>query len=425
VSVGLKIRRILPKFHDLCGSIIKLSALVALSSCFVLNAFAESQPLLQVGQEPAQATLANSTETGDLLFRVDDQEQQVTQEKLLRWSTPRSSQAASELVLIDGSHLVLAESWAGKSVLRLEAETVAATTKLLGEVSFARAKLRAILLRAPTDPLERVRLLEELTAAKQIADRLIMSSGDIITGRCLEIGEAIWFEAGGTGKPLELPLSDEIVGIALGGVAPNPNAGRIVVGLRDGSLLVAESLVAGADQLRLKLAGDMELSGDGLRDVVYLRSITSSAKYLSDLEPAAYRHVPYLEIPWRCRRDRNVLGGPLAVAGRTYPKGLGMHSASRLTYDLQQEPLKEYARFVSQVALDDASTDRGSVVFRVYLRKADDWQEAYSSPVMRGGDPPQKIAVELGAATQIALVTDYADRGDERDYANWLDARLE
>jgi hypothetical protein len=120
-----------------------------------------------------------------------------------------------------------------------------------------------------------------------------------------------------------------------------------------------------------------------------------------------------------------VLGGLLAVAGRTYPKGLGMHSASRLTYDLQQEPVKEYARFVSQVALDDASTDQGSVVFRVYLRKADDWQEAYSSPVMRGGDPPQQIAVELGAATEIALVIDYADRGDERDYANWLDARLE
>jgi hypothetical protein len=44
--------------------------------------------------------------------------------------------------------------------------------------------------------------------------------------------------------------------------------------------------------------------------------------------------------------------------------------------------------------------------------------------VVRGGDAPTHISVELGDATAIALLVDFADRGDERDLANWLNPRL-
>jgi hypothetical protein len=64
-------------------------------------------------------------------------------------------------------------------------------------------------------------------------------------------------------------------------------------------------------------------------------------------------------------------------------------------------------------------------VFRVLLHADSHWRQVYKSPVVRGGDAPQETAVELDQADQLALEVDYADRGDERDYANWLDARLE
>jgi hypothetical protein len=35
------------------------------------------------------------------------------------------------------------------------------------------------------------------------------------------------------------------------------------------------------------------------------------------------------------------------------------------------------------------------------------------------------VAVEVVGAPELALVVDYADHGDECDYADWLDARLE
>jgi hypothetical protein len=77
------------------------------------------------------------------------------------------------------------------------------------------------------------------------------------------------------------------------------------------------------------------------------------------------------------------------------------------------------------VAIDEAAARRGSVVFRVYLLQDDDWQLAFASPVVRGGDGPLSVSVELTGVKEIALVTDYAERGDELDYANWLDARFE
>ena len=54
----------------------------------------------------------------------------------------------------------------------------------------------------------------------------------------------------------------------------------------------------------------------------------------------------------------------------------------------------------------------------------DKWVEAYKSNMVRGGESPQSVAVDLGGASGLTLTVDYADRGDELDYADWLDARL-
>jgi hypothetical protein len=34
------------------------------------------------------------------------------------------------------------------------------------------------------------------------------------------------------------------------------------------------------------------------------------------------------------------------------------------------------------------------------------------------------ISVDIGGAKQVSLVVDFAERGDEQDHADWLDARF-
>ena len=58
-----------------------------------------------------------------------------------------------------------------------------------------------------------------------------------------------------------------------------------------------------------------------------------------------------------------MLGEPLVVGGKRYLKGIGMHSAARLTYRLDGK----YQRFDAAVAIDDSADGRGSVTFGVYV----------------------------------------------------------
>jgi hypothetical protein len=60
------------------------------------------------------------------------------------------------------------------------------------------------------------------------------------------------------------------------------------------------------------------------------------------------------------------------------------------------------------------------VVFRVLV----DGHERFASPILRGGDAPVPVSVDVRGAKKLELMVDYADRGDVLDHADWLDARL-
>jgi hypothetical protein len=162
------------------------------------------------------------------------------------------------------------------------------------------------------------------------------------------------------------------------------------------------------------------LTGAKISDLVAIQGDSSKFEYLSDLAGADYRFVPYLQLAWPLMRDRNMLDEPLAVGGKQYLKGLGMHSAARVTYKLAVP----YQRFDAAIAIDDAAKGRGSAVFGVYIERDGKWQPTLTSDTIRGGEAPRPVSVDLRGATGLTLTVDYADRGDELDYADWLDARL-
>ena len=77
-------------------------------------------------------------------------------------------------------------------------------------------------------------------------------------------------------------------------------------------------------------------------------------------------------------------------------------------------------RFEAELGIDDSAGGQGSVQFRVLV----DGKEKFASPIVRGGDPPLPISVDIADAQKLELVVDYADRGDVLDHADWLNARL-
>jgi hypothetical protein len=138
--------------------------------------------------------------------------------------------------------------------------------------------------------------------------------------------------------------------------------------------------------------------------------------YLSDLKPSEARQTPYLDGARPFKSDLSVSGRPLRIGGRTFRRGLGTHSKTDLTYTLDGG----YGSFEAVLGIDDTVGAQGSVVYRVF----GDEKLLFESPVLRGGDVPIEMKVDVKRVLILRLEVDYADGGDVADHANWGDARL-
>ncbi len=109
-------------------------------------------------------------------------------------------------------------------------------------------------------------------------------------------------------------------------------------------------------------------------------------------------------------------GSPLSINGRKFVHGIGTHAESVAGVDLK----KTASRFLAAVGLDDETSNGGSVIFQVWIdnvKKAD-------SGLMRGGDAPKLLDVDLtGADRMVLVVTDGGD-GNASDHADWAGAAV-
>ncbi len=154
-------------------------------------------------------------------------------------------------------------------------------------------------------------------------------------------------------------------------------------------------------------------SGDAApSNVVSLAAPTPSDRYLDELQPMrAEQGFGALG------RNRTIEGNRLAIGGRTFERGLGTHARSVLTFNLGGG----YSRFTASVGVDDETLSApGSVIFLVLV----DGVPAFQSGVMRTGDAPRAVDVDLTAAQTLELVVDDAGDGMNHDHADWADARL-
>lgn len=109
-------------------------------------------------------------------------------------------------------------------------------------------------------------------------------------------------------------------------------------------------------------------------------------------------------------------GQTLRIAGTSYPKGIGTHAYSSVTYNLGGL----YTRFQAKAGVDDETGGAGSVQFSVYVNGS----LAAQSSWKYGGQSPWIFDVNTtGASTLELRVTDASD-GSNDDHGDWADAKL-
>ncbi len=131
--------------------------------------------------------------------------------------------------------------------------------------------------------------------------------------------------------------------------------------------------------------------------------------YLSDLKPESARWTPYfgpgkppaaVEQFYAPRYDHNFDGGPLALSGTQYRKGLALHSRTEIMYRLPGP----FSRFQAVVGIDDAVRPSGKT--RLLIRGDDN---VLLDAVIAGSEAPRNIEVRLAAVRRLTIVVDLAD----------------
>lgn len=192
----------------------------------------------------------------------------------------------------------------------------------------------------------------------------------------------------------------------------------VAVDLADGGRLFGILRALGAAGCELETAPQRRVVLP-LANVVEIAVDDGRARYLSELEPSAVEESSAfgddLGLAWPHRRDLAVTGTPLRAGGRTWSRGLGVHAPSKIVYTLDGS----WRRPRGWVAVDDGVlrlAALGSVVFRVRV----DGELRLESPVMRGGDPPRAVDVDLAGARELVLEVDMDGDHFVADRADWL-----
>jgi hypothetical protein len=258
------------------------------------------------------------------------------------------------------------------------------------------------------------RLVQQLLHQDRVEDELLLTNGDRIRGFLDRIEDTeVIFEA--SQGPITVS-KDVLVAVVLGSEPQQPSSDQIArVQFSDGSTLRVSAM-------RWDAGGFEMTSFDGTWQglpgsaVASIEILDSRWRWLSGMTPHSFEHTPQLALTWPLGVDRNARGRALRLGGRTYTRGLGVHSKSVLRYQLDGQ----FSRFLAVAGLDDSAGDYGDVHAVVIVDGEPRWRRDH----MRAKRAPEQIEVDLTGARMLELHVDFGANGDLQDYFNWADAGL-
>jgi hypothetical protein len=287
---------------------------------------------------------------------------------------------------------------------------------LLGNLKVPLESLLGLVLNPPEDPDALALLVDRVRSEPKKVEALYLTNGERIPGGFLGLDEKkVKFQ--GEQGPLTVDVSKVVAlrfdaGLA---VYPMPEGEFFELTMSDGSRLGVTGLKLEQGQLTGTARFGVPIRM-ALGDLVRVHARSKSIAYLSERKADAFQYVGYVGPTRPYRRDMAVDGHPLRLGGQTYDRGLGTQSRTLLAYRLAPGD----RRFQALVGLDDSAGPLGSVVFHVMV----DNQERYVSPPMSARDTPRNIDVDVTGGKHLILLTEFGERGEVRDFADWVEARI-
>lgn len=321
--------------------------------------------------------------------------------------TPPEPSAGPRVALVDGTRLNLKDFRATGDLATLESLCCGTLTVPINQLAHVRFGIS-------TTKLDEA--WGALLARDSKGDLLVTRKEDtldFLPGVAGAIGDKVAFLLDGE----EIPVPREkVYGVVFRRRAAGQPKPLCEAALAGGDLLQCAQVRIDSAGCRATLVSGAELT----LPAASLASLNFSAgkvRYLSQLEPREVKYIPWFDLVWEYRRDRTLDGNALSLGGKTYARGLAIHSKTTLRYRIAGE----FSRLQALAGIDDDVRHVGS---QVQLIISGDGKRLFDAPV-QAADPPRPLDLDVTGVRDLEIVVDFgADGGLQGDRLDLADAKL-
>lgn len=421
-----------------------LNATIAFAAFFVPSPFLVAQESYELRDGTRRNGTLRSIDSDWNLRLESDERQFVVRLDVLDHYGRFEGTSITPLVLLQGGDLIAGE------IVDIGRQSVTISSRYWKLQEIPREYIKAILLQPAIDPMQCDREIVDLQNTNASEPQVRLLSGDVWQGPLANGSDnkvdpndlfpdsvaRVRIELESQSVELDSKLIKSVVFPKSKFRVEQTSASiRARIGFRDGSLLGCRTINESRDQIEIVVDDTLSfaLRTDGGRETAWqqfvsLERIDATATSLTELEPIAYQSREQFGIKWPYTINHSVNGTRLRSQGAVIPSGIGMHADSTLAFQVPDGK----KRLRGKLALDDTamteddSTDRGSVVYRVYgSEDGDSWQEVFSSDLIQAGRQPVAFDVSVERYIYISLSVDHGDDSWILDRANWLGVRFE
>jgi len=295
-------------------------------------------------------------------------------------------------------------------------EGLALTNPLLGRLRIPLERVAAVITERGRGKLSASTVRAALRPPDREADELWFANGDRLSGSLLLItGQKVMVETelGGSEASAEF-----LLGVFLAGASPSADQEprlRAILRLVDASELPAQEVRWYGPDVQAAAEGWIRTSFAS-RHLAGVEVLGGRWRWLGDLTPSEYTQTSLTAMKWPYRVDANVLDEPMRINGRTYTRGIGLHSAARLAYYLGGE----YEAFSAQVGIDDSAGPFADADFEVRV----DERTAFRAKGLGRGAPAVPVRLDIAGAQRLEIAVDFGRNADIQDRVNLADAAL-
>ncbi len=251
---------------------------------------------------------------------------------------------------------------------------------------------------------------------------------DFLAGTASDVGDKIGFLLDGD----EVPVSrDKVYGIIFHRRAPSLPRPVCEVRLSGGDVLAITRFAWDGGDLKVRTAAGIDLTVPAAQ-LAALDFSAGKVQYLSQLEPRDVKYVPFFEIIWEYRRDRSLDGTPLSVGGKSYARGLALHSKTTLRYRIAGE----YTRFQAVAGIDDTVAQLNRPFIGADGKPDERYSSAYVrlvisgdgkplfNSIVKGTDAPRSLDLDVTNVRDFEILVDFGNEADVADHLDLAGARF-